>query len=299
MELIGRGRRKAVVRDFYQRILSRNPDPIGAKIYESLIDRIGLVRAIPEMIGAFLESDEYRRRLSADVAAQINSAIFSNGEQLINGLPVSHIVSLGPFCLPSIILQNNGIKKYSLPFDWIFSMPHLVVDCLADDFDVFLDRRYYASISHSRKDPGAEHSFYRDRYGITELFAHRDPTREEDYQYFVRCANRFRRLLRNSDAKVFFAVGRPAHDFASTFRTLLDALNRVTTNFVLLCVEVADPVEPGVTSLTPVIKAGDHAFYRFTPSSFDGARGVLPEKFDEWTILRLICRYRINLKDRP
>lgn len=300
MELIARTNNKAIIRDFYQQILSRDPDPRGAENYERLIERLGLIEAIPALLAAFLGSQEYRDRMNTAAVSQINLALAASGKRLINGLPVHHVVSLGPYCLPSIILQGAGLKKYSLPFDWIYSAPQMVIDCLADDFAMFLDRRYYSSISHpTRKDPGAEHHFYRDQYGIKELFAHRDPTGGEDYLYLVRCVERFRQLLRADDTKLFLVVGRPApYDLTSDFPRLIEALERATTNFVLLCVEVADPIEPGVSALAPVAKIGEHAFYRLTPSSYAGdSGGAFLEKFDEWALLRLVYRYQLSLKE--
>jgi hypothetical protein len=299
MDIFGRSRIRHLVRDLYRAILGREPDSDGARAYESLIRKIGPERAIPKMLKAFLRSAEYRERADALAVSHINTTLALQGDRLINGRPVGHLVSLGSFCLPSLIFRDNGLRRYSLPFDWIFSTPQMVRDCLADDFAMFLDRRHYRSISHQRKDPGAEHEFYRERYGLPGLFAHRDPTQEPDYLYLTRCVTRFRQLLRSEDAKSFVLIGRANHDLANEFPRLLEALGRATTNFALLCIELLDPTEPGLSALVPVARTGDHALYRFTPSSYNAEGGFLPDKLDEWTLLRLVYRYKLDLKDSP
>jgi len=302
---IGRRRKiKHLVRDLYRGLLGREPDAEGARSYESLMLRVGPERAVPKMLSAFLESKEYREREAAMAISHVNAALALQGEQLINGRAVDHLVSLGAFCLPSIICQNNGLRKYSLPFDWIFSTPRMVCDCLADDFAVFLDRGYYRSIpdptkNYPTRQGAAEHDFYRERYGIPELFAHRDPTREGDYLYYVRCVNRFRQILRSADTKLFLVVGRAHHDLTNEFPRLLDALTHATTHFALLCIEVLEPVERGMSSIVPVTRTGNHALHRFIPSSFNPVGTFLPDKLDEWSLLRLIYRYELALKDSP
>lgn len=299
MQVFARSRARRLIRDLYRAILGREPDSEGARAYESLIDKVGTERAVPKILQAFLRSAEYRERADALAVSHINTTLASLGDQLINGRPVAHLVSLGSFCLPGLIFRDNGLRRYSLPFDWIFSTPQMVRDCLADDFATFLDRDHYRSISQDRTEPGAEHELYRERYDLPSLFAHRDPTREADYLYFTRCVTRFRQILRGEDTKLFLLIGRTNHNLPHEFPLLLEALERATTNFVLLGIELLDPVEPGMSSLVPLAKMGNHALHRFTPSSYNAAGGFLPEKLDEWSVLRLVYRYTLDLKDSP
>jgi Putative papain-like cysteine peptidase (DUF1796) len=304
MEIVRRRKIKHLVRDLYRGLLGREPDAEGARTYESLMFKLGPDRAVPKMLRAFLRSEEYRKREAAMAVSHVNAALASQGDQLIDGHPVNHVVSLGSFCLPGMICQDNGLRRYSLPFDWIFSTPRMVCHCLADDFAVFLDRRHYRPISDPKKndptrDAAADHDFYRERYGIPELFAHRDPTREADYLYYVRCVTRFRQILRTEDTKLFLVIGRAHHDLTNEFPRLVEALTCATTNFALLCIELLDPVERGLSTLVPVTRSGNHVLHRFTPSSFNPVGTFLPDKLDEWSLLRLIYRYKLDLKDSP
>jgi hypothetical protein len=109
MEIFGRSRIRHLVRDLYRAILGREPDPYGARAYESLIRKLGPERAIPKMLKAFRRSEEYRGRADALAISYINTTLASQGDQLINGLPVGHLVSLGSFCLPSLIFRDGGL----------------------------------------------------------------------------------------------------------------------------------------------------------------------------------------------
>lgn len=304
MKILRRRRIRHLVRELYTCFLGREPDPEGARHYEEFLLRKGPEAGIPKILKSFQRSKEYRQRAGKIAASHVNATLASQSRQLINGRPVSHLVSLGNFCLPSMICQANGLRTYSLPFDWIFSTPRMVRDCLTDDFAVFLDQRYYRSSTHSDKDDSkseraAEHEFYREKYGIGGLFAHKDPTRESDYLYYVRCVNRFRQILSSGDTKLFWVIGRAHHDLTKEFPLLLESLELRTANFALLGIELLDPVESGLSTMVPVMKTGNHALYRFTPSSYNSRGGFLPDKLDEWAILRLVYRYKLALKETP
>jgi hypothetical protein len=304
MDTFRRRRIKRLVRDLYRSLLGREPDPEGAQTYESLLLRRAPEVALRKMLKAFVRSSEYRQRTARMASAHVNAQLASQGRGLVHGRPVSHLVSLGTFCLPTLIQQDNGLRSYSLPFDWIFSTPQMVCDCLADDFATFLDPRHYRSIQDpKRNDPtsevAADHILYREKYGINGLFAHRDPSRDSDHLYYVRCVNRFRRILRSRDSKLFWIIGRAQHDLPNQFPLLLESLSRVALNFELLGIELLDPTEKGLSSIVPINRHGSHALYRFIPSSFDPVGNFLPEELDQWGLLRLIYRYSLELKDSP
>ena len=265
--------------------------------YESLIRRIGAERAVRKMLKGFRRSAEYHARSGALAVSYIDSEMAAGGTGLVDGGPVAHLASLGCFCLPGNIMRNHGLRRYSLPFDWIFSSPEMLIDCLTDDFSAFLDRRYYQSISESRGNPAAEHEIYLQKYGIPAVFAHRDPTREEDYLYFTRCVARFRQLLRSRDPKLFLIMGRPNHDLPNGFSRVLEQLSRLTTSFVLLGIDVLDPTSDGQCALTQIAQIGTNSLYRYLPSSYHAEGAYFPDRIDDWNVLRLVYRYRLALKE--
>ena len=304
MQIVRRRRIRHLVRELYKTLLGREPDPEGAQHYESLLLRQDPETAVPKLLKAIRQSKEYQEQSGKIATYHVNSSLAAQGQQLINGRPVNHLVSLGNFCLPGTICRDNGLRRYSLPFDWIFSTPQMVRDCLNDDFATFLDQRHYRSTTEpGNGDAGAEgsaeHEWYREKYGIAGMFAHKDPTRESDYLYYVRCVNRFRQIMRSGDTKLFWVIGRDRHNLLREFPLLLESLELRTTNFVLLGIELLEPTEAGVSTMTPLLKSGNHALYRFTPSSFNAQGDFLPDKLDEWAILRLLYRYRLALNETP
>lgn len=93
-------------------------------------------------------------------------------------------ISLGQNCLVSWYLKSLGLKTNSYPFDWIFSSPHIISDCIEDDFRSFLDKGYYSNRFFSNFNG---HNKYHKK-----LFNHKRPySSTSDYDYYQRCVLRF------------------------------------------------------------------------------------------------------------
>ena len=108
-----------------------------------------------------------------------------------------HVCSLGTLCHSTKIIMNNKLKRESYPFDWIYSNPKNVLHMIEDDFKTFLDKSFYIS-----KKLRAGHTHYDDN-----LFNHHNPKdNEAQYNYFVRCVNRFRDLLKTTEKKLFITA---------------------------------------------------------------------------------------------
>lgn len=105
------------------------------------------------------------------------------------------ICSLGTLCFSSALIKSNNLKNCSYPFDWTFSNPNMIIDCIEDGFKIFLDKSYYININ----DTSCGHSMYH-----PTMFFHRNPLiKEDDYNYYVRCVGRFKDLLSNLNTKLF------------------------------------------------------------------------------------------------
>jgi hypothetical protein len=113
-------------------------------------------------------------------------------------MEIKHTCSLGSLCHSSQLLKNNKLKKCSYPFDWIFSNCDNIIHCIEDDFNIFLDKSYYISVS----DTICEHSYYGKR-----MFNNHNPLENEnDYNYYVRRVIRFKQLLQYEEHKLFIMV---------------------------------------------------------------------------------------------
>jgi hypothetical protein len=284
-----------IVTTFYKHILGREPDAGGLATYTALIQKVGIAEGAETMLKAFLGSPEYAIKLPKKNNSLVDGLDIAQ-RKLINGKKVSHVVSLGTHCLASSILKKWNLKKYSMPFDWLFMSPSAITHCLENDFEILLDRSFYKPFVAESGQKKAEHLWYREKHKVTSVFAHRDPTGEEDYRYFARAVDRFRTLARSREsAKLFVMISDTGHDIRKNFSELSQAVRSKVSNSALICVQLAHETGlPGCSSMRQIAQDGDHALYEFTPSSTQAGLGF-PEILDDLAVLRLIHQYDIEL----
>ena len=114
---------------------------------------------------------------------------------------INYACSLGGRCHSSKILKRNNLKLCSYPFDWVFSSCDNIIHCIEDNFNIFLDKSYYQDIQCKWNDNQCGHTYYN-----VNMFNHFDPRNEKDYNYYVRCVNRFKNLLQKEEHKLFIIM---------------------------------------------------------------------------------------------
>ncbi len=145
------------------------------------------------------------------------------------------VCSFGTLCHMSMTFKTTKFKKCSYPFDWIFSSLETIGHCIEDDFKIFLDKSYYKDISRCE----CGHTFYNNKLKMDDvnMFNHRNPLKNEnDYQYYIRCINRFRLLLQSDKQKLFSMIFIRNTDTISNIKSLNEILKKHTTNFTLLII---------------------------------------------------------------
>jgi hypothetical protein len=147
-------------------------------------------------------------------------------------MEINYFCSLGFLCHSSYLLKRNNFKKCSYPFDWIYSQPNMIIDCIEDGFSKFLNKSYYTSNTETH----GGHSLYGEL-----MFAHHNPSKnEKDYEYFVRCVSRFKSLLTYSQPKLFsiFYVNLSSinADVRNQVIEFNNKLKNYTTNYTLLVI---------------------------------------------------------------
>ena len=147
---------------------------------------------------------------------------------------INYVCSFGSLCQSAEILKQNNLKLCSYPFDWIFSSYTNIMHCIEDDFKVFLDKSYYINISQSR----CGHSKYHNR-----MFNHKNPLINiDDYNYYVRCVDRFREMLKKQEPKMFVMIfiNTETNSNSDIFkRNIIDFNNKLsnyTSNYTLLVI---------------------------------------------------------------
>ena len=134
-----------------------------------------------------------------------NTNIFDN----INGVK---IVSLGNYCLTSMILKDHNLKNNSYPYDWMVTCINNVSHCIKDNFSEFLNKNNYHYIHNKTKN-----TFYYDN--TLKLFPkkmlagkdhqHHNFSNQEHYDYINRCVNRFNELDKFN--KIIFVMIQPLY----------------------------------------------------------------------------------------
>ncbi len=112
-------------------------------------------------------------------------------------------VSLGSNCQMAHALKTLGLRTWSGPFDWVFTLPPMVRDCLADDFRALTDRAQLETIPISEREAPditrGRHRLYRQRYGLDCIFNHHDPAADDADFTFLEAGVRRLRTARATD----------------------------------------------------------------------------------------------------
>ena len=150
-------------------------------------------------------------------------------------MEIKYVCSLGSLCHSAQILKTSNLKTTSYPFDWIYTSPYTIIDCIKDDFKKFLDKNCYIS----RGPNVAGHSVY----NSLNMFAHHNPsTNEDEYNYYVRCVDRFKELLKCEGHKLFTMIfvngehGYHSDNFKQRIIEMNNELSKYTTNYTILCI---------------------------------------------------------------
>jgi hypothetical protein len=148
---------------------------------------------------------------------------------------VKHVCSLGTLCHTAGILKNYNLKICSYPFDWIFSDCNIIIDCIKTDFKIFLNKENYIDIKNKWNDNQCGHKIYH-----SNMFNHRDPRKDADYEYYVRCIDRFKTLLANDENKLFIMLFPNMDNIDKDLKNNIIEFNNefsiYTTNYKLLVI---------------------------------------------------------------
>jgi len=152
-------------------------------------------------------------------------------------MSIKNVCSLGTLCHTATLLKRNKLKLVSYPFDWVLSRIDIVEDCLQNDFLNFLDKKYLVSIDEKKCD----HTYYYTPESNTHMFYHHNPTKQCDLEYYNRCIERFRSLLKSKEEKLFIITYvnftyKINNEFILKIKKLNSLLNLHTTNSKLLCI---------------------------------------------------------------
>lgn len=155
---------------------------------------------------------------------------------------INYIVSLGCSCNVSYFIKMLNLKRFSLPFDWIFSNCKMIIDILNNNFEDFINTKYI--IGKSR------HIKYHEK-----MFNHKNMTNETNIEYYKRCITRFQKIINSEKNKLFihtsYKILGNRRDYANFFVSpydehkletnkdyieLYNCLKSITQNFILIII---------------------------------------------------------------
>jgi hypothetical protein len=108
----------------------------------------------------------------------------------------------------------------------------MILHCIEDNFTIFLNKSYYINIS----DKQCGHSYY----GKTMFNHHNLLKYNDDYNYYTRCVDRFRNLLKQEQPKLFIIYLNYMDDMTDQKKNSIIEFNnkfsQYTKNYILLTV---------------------------------------------------------------
>lgn len=269
----------------YQAILRRQPDPSGLASHASRL--VSGNDTLANVLSSILSSDESVRVNAARLALARTG----------NGAPAA-LVSLGTACFTSTLLKRLDLKSWSGPLDWVFSSIPMTTHCVEDDFNTFLDRRYYVPVPLAERKHGptvnrVQHEFYRKHFGVDFVFNHHDVHLVDDYAYLRRCVERLRQQL-DSGEYTTFVMHRHFSPEAVAQLTRLDQVLRARSGKHRLIAILVSDGERFVPRVEVIATPGDtlRVFHYHATSAWRDL--YFEESSDEIMVGRLIKMYMLR-----
>lgn len=242
---LDKDKRVSFVKNLYKGILNRNGDLRGIVSHANNLGINPSFDNAANLLSAFIGSREFSARHSAHEIIQYSG----------------NIISIGSHCITSSVLKKNGLKRWSGPFDWIFSNIPMIAHCISDEFATFLDKSHHIKVddkdrifTQHRK---CNHAFYKENYGINYVFNHHDMTEIDNYNYFSRCVDRFLNALRNDNNILINISQNFSRDGFDDICSVVDVYKN-TTAFIF---DVVHSTEDGF-GVKLIEKNGRHELYK-------------------------------------
>ena len=282
----------AIVEALYRGILGRTPEAAALKGNSEWLEAHGVAGSLAGLVERFVASPEFRQRVATGFLDDPPPPHWADRPAY------RHVVSLGSNCYASQMLKARQLKRWSAPFDWVFSTPAMVEHCLRDDFATLLDRSLLEALPERPEAIGlelSEHAFYRDRFGVPKMFNHHDMTTDADYGYLRRCVERLRGVLRGGEPTLCLLVMRERPGAMAELDSLGAALRDMVPRADLVAVLVTEPAAGALSfGMQALHEADGRLVMRFVPTSrmhplsFDNP-------FDDMLMQRLVRSFRFDL----
>ena len=125
-------------------------------------------------------------------------------------------ISVGPVCHTAQALKDSNLRRQAYPFDWVYSTLPMVLRCIGDRFQTFLDKSKYSYIEggviHATYNPMLTTDFLfehgrrenRSIHDKSGLFSHFDPFNDEVHASLQRRSARFMTALQDPNTCLIY-----------------------------------------------------------------------------------------------
>lgn len=116
-------------------------------------------------------------------------------------------VSLGNYCLTSMLLKENNLKFESHPFDWMVTCIDNIIDIFENNFEEFLNKKNY-EVQPNLNTKNIKY-FLKSKIifpTITEDHMHHNLLNDENYQYLCRTVERVKNLHLRYEKIIFIMI---------------------------------------------------------------------------------------------
>lgn len=289
------GHAEEIVQSLYRALLLRDADDGGLRHHVEFL-RAGGLSNLPLLIEGFIKSGEFRNRLVSPEFNTVRSSVMSG--PFYDDTPINYVMSIGPACYVSAMLDRWDLRRFAGPFDWMFSSIRLVEHVLRDGFKTFLSRDEMDPVVMENGETRVQHRFYAPMadYMLTggePIFFHHNPLDPVKYEHFQRSALRTELTL--AERTLLFTVVRNTDTNLKSFHSLVEFLNVKAPDTQVLAILVNE----GAATIAPIMTAtaviGRHRAFTMdwlSPITITG----FDNYFDEVAIMRAVYRSPMELK---
>lgn len=285
-----------IVRSLYRAILIREGDADGIRHHAAFLRAGHGLSNLSALITMFIKSAEFRNRLISPEFNIVRKGVMSG--PYYDETPVNYVMSIGPACYVSGLLDRWNLRRFAGPFDWMFSSIRMVEHVLRDEFRTFLSRDEMEPIAMDNGEIRVHHRFYAPHAdymltGSEPIFFHHNPLDPEKYEHFQRAAQRTMFAL--SKRALLFTVVKNTERNVGDFYSLVEFLMQSAPESQVLAILVNEGAADIAPALSPALEIGRHRAFTMNslgPITIYGFENYL----DEITIMRVVFRTPMDLK---
>ncbi len=122
------------------------------------------------------------------------------------GMKDTIYVSFGNYCITSFLLKHANLKYESHPYDWMVSCIDNITHSIEDNFKEILDSNNYESIEGYTKNKFYFENIVKLFKNISHDHQHHNLFSEIDYNYLLRCVDRFNNLHLRYNKIIFIMI---------------------------------------------------------------------------------------------